>query len=157
MASRDKISFLVSACLAGINCTHKGRNNLKRKIKKLVIDGKAIAVCPEISGGLPVPREPSEIVGGSGADVLTKKAKVLTYSGRDVSDCFIKGARKTLSLAKRYKIKKAILKGRSPSCGIGKIYDGTFSRKSKKGSGVTAALLKANGINIYDEKYNKEW
>lgn len=106
----------------------------------------AIPICPEALGGLGIPRENSEIVGGSGKDILKKKARVLTLSGRDVTVNFVKGARKTKSLIKKYGIKKAILKSNSPSCGIGRIYDGTFRKILTEGSGVTAEILKLSGV-----------
>ncbi len=144
--------FLVSACLAGINCTYKAGNNLKRRIKVLVDRKEGLAVCPEVLGGLSIPRENSEIAGGDGRDVLAKRAKVITISGRDVSKNFINGAKRVLRLARKYKIKKAILKSRSPACGLGPIYDGTFRRHLIKGNGVLASLLLENGIMIYGEE-----
>ena len=107
---------------------------------------KALAICPEVFGGLPTPRENSEIVGGDGYDVLKKTARVLTASGKDVTENYVKGARIALRLAKKYDIRKAILKSMSPACGIGRIYDGTFRKVTKKGDGVLAALLSINGI-----------
>jgi uncharacterized protein YbbK (DUF523 family) len=101
-----------------------------------------IPVCPEILGGLPTPREPAE----------QKGKKVITKSGKDVTKYFEKGAKEVLKIAKILKIKKAILKQKSPSCGCGKIYDGTFSKRLIKGDGVTAKLLKKNGIEVFTEE-----
>lgn len=141
--------FLVSACLAGINCTHKGKNNLRKSIKKLMDKGLALPVCPETMGSLPTPRENSEIVGGDGGDVLCKRARVVTRSGKNISKKMIAGAKKALGLAKKYKIQKAILKSKSPACGFGQIHDGTFRNVLKRGDGVLSALLRQNGIRIY--------
>jgi uncharacterized protein YbbK (DUF523 family) len=112
--------ILVSACLAGINCKYNGKNNLNRKIQKLVKEGKAIPVCPEQLGGLPTPRESANLT-GNGLNVLQGVAKVLTKSGKDVTINFVKGAREVLKLAKLLGVEKAILKARSPSCGCGKM------------------------------------
>jgi uncharacterized protein YbbK (DUF523 family) len=139
--------YIVSACLAGINCKYNGGNNLNNEILKLVKEGKAILVCPEQLGGLPTPRLPSEII-FSEKDNL----KVIDIEGKDVTEKFIKGANETLKIAKDVKAKAAILKSRSPSCGYGYIYDGTFSGKLKKGNGVTADLLKKHGIKVYTEE-----
>lgn len=135
-----------------MNCTYNGKNKLKKRVKKLVDRGLALPVCPEVLGGSPVPRVTCEISGGDGNDVLDGTAKVVTPSGRDISGKLILGARKTLGLARRYKIRKTILKSKSPSCGYGKIYDGSFRRVLKKGDGVTAVLLSRNKIKIYSEK-----
>lgn len=147
-----KYDFIVSACLAGICCTYGGGHKLKVKIRRLVEDARALPVCPEILGGSGIPRPSSEIMGGDGLDVLEGRAKVLTRSGKDVSGVFIKGAIRTLGLAKKYRIKKAVLKSKSPSCGAGRIYDGSFSFRIKEGDGVTAALLRRNEIALFTEK-----
>ncbi|MFA6142231.1 MAG: DUF523 domain-containing protein [Candidatus Omnitrophota bacterium] len=144
MPSQYKI--LVSACLAGANCTYRGDNNLNPKILKMVNEGLAIPACPEVLGGLGIPREKSEIIGGNGKDVLEKKARVVTLSGRDVTANFVSGAKKARSLIKKYHIKKAVLKSNSPSCGLGQIYNGTFRNIPIKGDGVTAAILKLSGV-----------
>jgi len=115
--------------------------------------GDIIPLCPEQLGGLPTPGEPQEIVGGTGEDVLRGKANVITASGRDVTKNFLRGAKETLRITKSLGVKEAVLKSCSPSCGCGKIYDGTFSGKLKDGNGVTAALLKEHGIRIKNEKY----
>ncbi|WP_373899033.1 DUF523 domain-containing protein [Haloimpatiens sp. FM7315] len=140
--------ILVSACLCGINCKYSGGNNIKEDILKLLKEGKAIPVCPEQLGGLKTPRMPSEIISGSGSDVLKGKAKVMNSKGVDLSFEFIKGAEETLKIAKIVGAKKAILKSNSPSCGFGFIYDGSFSGSRVKGNGVTAELLLENGIEV---------
>lgn len=148
--------IIISACLCGINTRYDGKNNLDEKIVKLLKEGKALLVCPEQLGGLPTPRPPYEIFGGSGACVLDGKCKVISVNGDDGTDKFIKGAKETLKIAKELNSKIAILKSKSPSCGKGEIYDGSFSGKKIKGNGVTAELLIRNGINVYTEDEYKE-
>ena len=125
-----------------------------KKIIDLVKQGKAILVCPEQLGGLKTPRIPQEIQGGTGEDVLDGKCKVINKNGEDVTQQFIKGAKETLKIAKLAGAKKFIAKSKSPSCGCGTTYDGTFSGTLIKGDGVTAAFLKRKGINVVTEK---EW
>jgi len=137
-----KEMILCNACLLGINCKYDGTSNKNKKVLKLAKNFILIPVCPEILGGLPIPREPSE----------RKGKKVITKSGKDVTKYFEKGAREVLKICKILKIKKAILKQKSPSCGCGKIYDGTFSGKLIKGDGVTAKLLKKNKIKVFTEE-----
>lgn len=143
--------YLISACLCGLNCKYNGTNNFNPKIKAFYDKGNCIAVCPEHLGNLPIPREPHEILGGTGKDVLEGKAKVISQSGYDNTDKFINGAYKTLQIVKLLKIDTAILKSKSPSCGWGQIYNGNFEKKLKPGNGVTAELLSQNGIKIFTE------
>jgi len=142
---------LISACLCGVNCKYNGKNNLKLNFINLLKLGEIIPVCPEQLGGLPTPRTPAEIIGGSGQEVLAGKCRVITKEGSDVTDNFIRGAYETLKIAKAAQAEIAILKSRSPSCGIDYIYDGSFNKKLRKADGVTAALLKENGIKLLDE------
>ena len=144
--------MLVSACLAGKNCTHRGKNDLRRRIAWAVREGAAIPVCPEELGGLGTPREAAEIVGGSGEDVFRGRAKVFTRSRRDVTDMYIAGARRTLEIAKERGLTRAVMKALSPSCGCGYIYDGTFTKRRVCSNGVTAALLIENGISVCTEE-----
>lgn len=148
----DGAMNLVSSCLAGISCRWDGRNCLRDEIRKLVAEGKAIAICPEELGGLRTPRPPAEIVGGDGHDVLDGKAKVVNKFGRDVTNEFIKGAQESLRIAKQTRARRAILKARSTSCGFDQIYDGTFSHKLRKGSGVACAALRRAGIEVITEE-----
>ncbi len=146
---------IVSACLVGVNCNYKGENKLNKKLFEEFKRGELHPVCPEILGGQPVPRPPAEIVNGTGFDIVSGnyKTKVVNPDGTDVTQEFIKGASIVQKIAKLIGAKEAILKARSPSCGCGQIYDGTFSGKLIDGDGVTTALLKKNGIKIYtDEK-----
>jgi len=133
--------IIVSACLAGIRCRYDGKDNFCAKVSELVKKGLAIPLCPEQLGGLPTPRVPAEIRG----------EKVFNKNGKDVTENFIKGAQETLKVAKLVNCKIAVLKSNSPSCGFGKVYDGTFSDKLTKGNGFTASLLSSNGIKIYTE------
>lgn len=128
------------------------KNNLRKDIQEFVSQDKAILVCPEQLGGCPTPRAAAEIQGGTGADVLDGKCKVINKNGEDVTYNFIKGAEETLKIAKMAGIKRAILKSKSPSCGYGQIYDGSFSGRVTKGNGVTAELLLRNGIIVENEK-----
>jgi uncharacterized protein YbbK (DUF523 family) len=138
--------ILVSACLAGVNCAWDGRNRLNPAIKKITDDALAVAVCPEVLGGRAVPRAKTEIKGGDGKDVLDGKAGVFDENGKDVTVEFINGAYAALNIVKKHGIKKAVLKAKSPSCGVNKIYDGSFKGCLIDGAGVTAALLKREGI-----------
>lgn len=140
--------ILVSACLAGIDCCFNGRSRLNKEIKKLVKEKKAIALCPEMLGGLRRRRLAAEILKGDGRDVLEGRAKVMDKKGVDVTSNFILGAYAVLEIAKENKIKEALLKSKSPSCGLSQIYDGAFKKRLKKGSGVLAALLKKEGIRV---------
>jgi len=145
--------ILVSACLLGINCQYNGENDLSEKLLEFLKDkGEFIVVCPEVLGNMSIPRDASEIVGGTGKDVITKRAKVKSVKGVDVTKKFLKGAEQVLKIAKKNNVDLVILKAKSPSCGVGTIYDGTFSRKLIKGDGVTAAILRKNGIKVITEK-----
>jgi Uncharacterized conserved protein len=143
--------ILVSACLCGMNTRYDGENNSNEKVKELLKAGKAIALCPEQLGGLCTPRPPHEISGGNGEKVLYGNARVLSKDGIDGTSYFIKGAEETLKIALEFGVTSAILKAKSPSCGFGKIYDGSFSKNLIDGNGVTAELLKRNGIKVYTE------
>ncbi|RBW67871.1 DUF523 domain-containing protein [Bacillus taeanensis] len=144
--------ILVSSCLAGLKVRYNGTDCLHNKIKKLVEENKAMTVCPELLGGFSTPREPAEIVGGSGEDVLNEKAKVITVSGEDVTGQYIKGAYETLKIAQEVGALLVVLKENSPSCGSAMIYNGTFKGEKIAGSGVTAALLQQNGIKVVSEE-----
>jgi len=144
--------LLVSACLLGINCKYNGGNNANKDIVELRSKFKLVPVCPEQLGGCATPRLAAEIQGGDGRDVLEGTAKVIRKNGIDVSSEFRKGAQEVLKIAELMNIDIAILKARSPSCGAGYIYDGTFSGKLKEGNGVTAEILKRNGIKVITEE-----
>lgn len=134
--------LLVSACLAGFPCRYDGGTNFDARIAELVHSGKAIPVCPEQLGGLPTPRSPAE----------KRDGLIVNREGRDVSAAFQKGAAAVLQIARIYGCTAAILKSRSPSCGKGRIYDGSFTGTLIDGSGTAAALLLANGIEVQTEE-----
>ena len=141
--------LLVSACLLGINCKYSGENNLNTKTTQQ--GSNIVPFCPEQLGGLSTPRPPAEIIGGDGKDVLQGHAKVITNTGKDVTENFVAGAQMSLKLAQLTKAKTAVLKANSPSCGVNCIYDGTFSHSKRCGDGVTAALLRQHGIKVITE------
>ena len=137
----EKENVLISACLLGVNCKYNGKNNYNEELVFYLKDKSIIPICPEIYGGLTTPRTPSEI----------KNKKVYSKNGIDLTENFLRGANETLELAKKFNCKKAILKSKSPSCGCGKIYDGTFSNQLIEGNGITAELLIQNGIEVLTE------
>ncbi|WP_099224709.1 DUF523 domain-containing protein [Listeria costaricensis] len=148
---------MVSACLAGINCRYDGENKENMVLKNLVIQGEAVALCPEVMGGLATPRLPAEIVGGDGEAVWCGQARVIDQAGNDVTKAYLAGAEKALKMLQQLGIDTVILKEKSPSCGACHIYDGTFTGKTKAGLGVAAALFKRNGINVRsDENFNEQ-
>ena len=148
---------LVSACLLGIKCAWDGKDRYKNdRVIELSKKEILIPICPEQLGGQSTPRPAAEIKNGDGLDVLNGKSKVMEPGGKDVTKFFIDGAEEVLKLANLFDIKEAILKQKSPSCGCGKIYDGTFSRSLINGDGVTTALLKRNNIKVMTEEDLKE-
>lgn len=147
---------LVSSCLAGNPVRYNGTSCLNDRIQKLIDENKAIPVCPELLGGFVTPREPAEILGGDGFDVISGKAKVMERSGNDVTELYISGAKKTLALAKEMNSTYVVLKEYSPSCGSKKIYNGKFIGEKRAGVGVTTALLEMNGIKVISEQELEE-
>lgn len=143
----DKPYVLISACLMGCNTRYAGDGKLVENIEELMEKYHLIPVCPEQLGGLPTPRQPAE------QQLIDGKLHVVNKIGVDVTAQFEKGAREALHLAQLYGCRLAILKERSPSCGYGRIYDGTFSGMLKEGYGITAKLLKDNGIEIIGESH----
>ena len=135
------MKIMVSACLLGDNVKYDGSNNKNTKLIEFLNDYEIIKVCPEVLGGLSIPRVPAEI----------QNNKVINKEGIDVTKEYLSGARKALEIAKKNNIKIAILKKNSPSCGSNKIYDGTFSHKLIESDGITVKLLKENGIKVFDE------
>lgn len=142
------MKVVISACLLGVRCRYDGGDSRNETAIKQSETVKLIPVCPEEAGGLSTPRPPAEIVGGDGSDVLDGKAKVMTVDGTDVTEAYLKGAHHALQVAQLHGATQMILKVRSPSCGCGDIYDGTFSGTLMSGDGVTTALLKRHGITI---------
>ena len=141
-----KEKLLISACLLGRNCKYSGGNNYTPAVEKLKERYELVPVCPECMGGLPIPHAPSERVGD----------RVLSRTGADVTAEFKKGAELALRRAQQTGAKLALLKERSPSCGCGAIYDGTFTGTVVPGSGVAAELLAKNGVTIYGESRIEE-
>jgi len=133
--------LLISACLMGENCKYNGGNNYTPTVERLKERYELVRVCPECLGGLPIPHPPAERVG----------ERVAAKTGEDVTAAFHLGAEKTLEIAREQGVKLALLKERSPSCGFGSIYDGTFTGTVVKGNGVAAELLAQDGVVIYGE------
>ena len=133
--------ILVSACLLGINCKYNGKNNKNEKVLSYLKDKQVIPVCPEILGGLTTPRLKAEQSGN----------KVIMEDGTDVTENFKKGALEVLYLAKLFDVKVALLKANSPSCGVNKVYDGTFSHNLINGNGVCTEILKEIGVKVITE------
>ena len=145
--------YIVSACLLGQNCKYDGENNLNEEVVEFCKNHKYITVCPESAGKLPAPRPPAEKVGG----------RIVDKDGKDVTDAFLRGAdislKSCIEMARisGEEIEGAILKANSPSCGVGQIYDGTFSGMLTEGNGVFAGMLKRLGIEIITEKEKIKW
>jgi uncharacterized protein YbbK (DUF523 family) len=142
MSGALPVNILVSACLLGVDCRYCGTACPGEGIKDLVSRYRLIPVCPEQLGGLPTPRPPAEIRGG----------RVITASGSDVTEAYCRGAGEVLKLAKLFDCRCAVLKSRSPSCGFGQIYDGTFSGSLVPGNGITADLLHKAGLTVLNEE-----
>ncbi len=139
--------YIISACLCGEKCRYDGKEFTLEQTKELIDNGKALMICPEVLGGMSVPRSPCEIVGD----------KVINIDKEDKTINFKEGAIKVLEIANKYGIKKAILKEKSPSCGSKFIYDGNFNKKLIPGEGLTTTLLRENGIHVIsDEDYIKQ-
>ncbi|MGM0791352.1 MAG: DUF523 domain-containing protein [Bacillota bacterium] len=147
--------LLVSSCLAGLEVRYNGTHCLHEKIRQLIDQNKAVSICPELLGGFPV-REPAEITGGDGGDVLDGTARVIEKSGRDVTELYINGAYAALKKAEELQVSTVVLKEFSPSCGSSVIYNGEFTGGKVAGEGVTSALLKRNGIRVVSEKELEE-
>ena len=137
------MKILVSACLLGENCKYNGGNNYCEEVAKLAEEHTLMPVCPEYFGGLPIPRPPAEIVDGI---VVNKEGEVITGK-------FLDGAEKTQYIAEEAGCRIAILKENSPSCGFGRIYDGTFTGTLTNGNGITAQRLYNSGITVIGEKH----
>lgn len=144
--------IMASACLFGVNCKYNGKNNYNARLCKALQGQEILLFCPEHAGGLPVPRLPAEIQGGDGRAVLRGDAKVINRAGEDLTSSFIKGAREIAWLAREKKPSLVILKSRSPSCGIGQVYDGSFASHLCEGDGVASAMLKELGVPIVSDE-----
>ena len=143
------MNILVSHCFLGEPCRYNGTGCLDRQIIELHRAGhNLIPVCPEVLGGLDIPRSPAE---------RQPDGRVLTQSGQDVTAASQAGAERALEIAKKNNCQVAVLKARSPSCGCGEIYDGTFTHTLNSGWGVTAQLLKEEGLEVMDEEHLQYW
>ncbi len=138
--------YIVSKCLLGYNCKYNGGNNKNEKVKSFCEGNEITLICPECFGGLPIPREPSEI------RMMDGEKKVFSSSGKDVTEAFIAGARESLNIAREFNAELCILKESSPSCGANKIYDGTFSGNKIPGMGIAAELLAESGFKVISEE-----
>ena len=137
-----KKTTIISACLLGIRCRYDGKEKPCQKAIELFQQGGLIPVCPEILGGLSTPRTPAE----------RQTNKVLTKDGKDVTEQFNRGADEALKIAQLAGATKAILKAKSPSCGYGKIYNGTFTNTQVKGNGIFAEKCRQSGIEVQTEE-----
>ncbi|WTW92709.1 DUF523 domain-containing protein [Streptomycetaceae bacterium NBC_01309] len=149
-ATQHKV--LVSRCLLGHRVRYDG--GVQDRLELLAAweaEGRVVPVCPEVQGGLPTPRPRAEIPGGQGARVLDGAERVLTHEGADVTGPYLEGARICLELAARHRIRVAVLKARSPSCGNREAYDGTFTGTRVTGEGVAAAALRRAGVRVFNE------
>ena len=134
-------NLLISACLLGVQCRYDGGSKPVMPTVALMEQYHLIPICPEQMGGLPTPRPPAERQG----------SRVVTRDGEDVTEAFLRGTAEVLRLADLYRCKAALLKERSPSCGCGQIYDGTFSKTLVEGDGMAAQMLKKHGLTVYGE------
>lgn len=144
--------LLVSRCLLGHRVRYDGgAHGPFELLQQWHDEGRVVALCPEVAGGLPTPRPPAEIAGGQGGAVLDGSLAVLTDAGVDVTAAFVAGAEIALRLVQQHDIRVALLKARSPSCGNTHNYDGHFDGTLVAGEGVTAALLKRHGVKVFNE------
>lgn len=151
----DKI--LVSRCLLGHAVRYDGgAHGPIALLLQWQAEGRVVALCPELAGGLATPRPPAEIPGGQGAAVLDGRLAVRTVAGEDVGAAFLAGAQAALALVRQHGIRVAVLKARSPSCGNLENYDGSFSGRRVPGEGVTAALLRRAGVRVFNEEQLEE-
>jgi uncharacterized protein YbbK (DUF523 family) len=148
------IRVLVSACLLGEKVRYNGADAFaaSRILTAWLAEGRVVPFCPEVAGGLDVPRPAAEILQGEGRHVLDGTRTVVTVGGTDVTPAFLKGARQALQQARAHDVGVAVLKDGSPSCGSTFIYDGSFEGVRRAGQGVTAALLEDNGIRVFSER-----
>ena len=139
--------LLISSCITGINCRYNATSSYNKNLLNR-IKVEYIHICPEILAGFTVPRKPCEIFNGSGEDVLNGNAKVIDSDGVDVTEKMLFGAKKAIKICLGNNVIKAYLQARSPTCGVNKIYDGTFTSTLRNGNGVFSTLLKINKIEV---------
>jgi uncharacterized protein YbbK (DUF523 family) len=152
------IRILVSACLLGEKVRYNGSDAVSSSpvLTRWLAEGRVVPFCPELAGGLGVPRPAAEIMGTNGAAVLDGDARVNTQAGADVTGRFLQGASLALATAQSQGVLVAVLKDGSPSCASESIHDGTFSGRRKSGHGVTTALLERHGIRVFSERCFEE-
>ena len=138
--------YVVSGCLAGLSCRYDGGSKPCEAVRRLVEDGLAVTACPESLSGLPVPRPPCE----------QRDGRVIKRTGEDVTEAFERGAERAMRIVREHGCTAAILKARSPSCGFGEIYDGSFTGALTEGNGITADLLIKSGIRVFGESEIKK-
>ncbi|MBC3414178.1 DUF523 domain-containing protein [Pseudomonas sp. SWRI51] len=152
MTRSELPKVLVSACLLGQPVRYDGRaSGHPGLLQAWQAEGRVVALCPEVAGGLPTPRPAAEIPGGQGGQVLDGQAQVITVVGEDVSAAFLAGAQLAVALVRRHGIRVAVLKSGSPSCGNRLTYDGSFTGVKVAGEGVTTALLRREGVQVFSE------
>ena len=139
----DRPALLVSACLLGTCCNHEGSHSRRAVVEALAEQYRLVPICPEVAGGLPTPRAAAE---------LTGDGRVVNAAGDDVTLEYERGARAAVELAAAVGAQRAVLKERSPSCGAHAVYDGTFTRTLRDGEGITAAALRAAGVDVQSEE-----
>ena len=139
----EKAPILVSACLLGVACTHRGESKANEALRRLAGEARVIPICPEVAGGLPIPRPAAEL----GPD-----GRVRTACGDDVTEYYERGAAQAVELARNENVTRAVLKARSPSCGSREIYDGSHSGALVEGEGVTARALRRAGVELISEE-----
>jgi uncharacterized protein YbbK (DUF523 family) len=149
---------LVSACLLGERVRYNGADAASASpvLARWLGEGRLVPFCPEVAGGLGVPREAAEIQGEGGTAVLDGGARIVTVKGKDVTEPFLDGARQALDRARREGVRLAVLKEGSPSCGTGFVYDGSFTGARRAAPGLTAALLERHGIRVFSERQLEE-
>ena len=145
-AFEKKKKILVSSCLLGMKINYEGKAHPVDELRQLFLSGQAIPICPEVLATMPIPRDRAEIV------MVDGERKVYNEKEEDLTETYALGAQRTMDTARTSGVKIAILKSKSPSCGCGKIYDGTFNSNLVDGDGIATALLKANGIRVITEE-----
>ena len=144
--------ILASACLTGEKCRYNGEHRLHPVIAEINKKGKVVAVCPEVMGGLGIPRLGCEITGADAQAVIDSKAKVLNLAGDDITEAVLRGCCKALDVVKKNNIKLAVLKDKSVCCGVDTIYDGSFQSSLVNGKGILTLLLEREGIKVINSK-----
>ncbi len=140
--SGERPALLVSSCLLGVACNHEGGHSRRPAVEALAASYRVIPICPEVCGGLSTPRPAAEIRGD----------RVVNRDGDDVTAAYERGAQAAVEMARAVGARRAVLKARSPSCGSAQVYDGTFTRTLRNGEGVTAAALRAAGVEVCSEE-----